>query len=416
MRSSDSDVRRATWQAPMAPSDDLIERAFCPPDVVANAWTAAGAVASDACALEHDARSPAEALVSIVRLLGQRGLLGLTVPEAYGGAEARVRSVALCLARERLGHASPLVELAFAMQGLGSYAVTARGSDELRAEWLPRVAAGEAVAAFALTEQEAGSDLGGIRTTARRDGDAYVLDGERVFISNAGIADVYTVFAATAPPGAKRRLSAFVVPSALPGVRARPMHVLGGHPIGALEFEGVRVPVGNRIGEEGEGLAVALEVLHRFRPTVGAAALGFGQRALDESVLHVRSRRQFGAPLADLQAVQLQVADMACDLEAARLLVYRAAAEADLADALRAEHGEESTVRRARVGRTGSMAKLMATEAAFRVVDRAVQLHGGAGVLQGSIVARLYEDVRALRIYEGASDVQRLLIARELLR
>lgn len=402
-------------RAPLC-SDEVIERAFCDPDVIAQAWSSAAAVADEAIELEQRAPDASAALVSIVRLLGARGLLGLTVPAELGGTYEHVGSVALCLARERLGHASPLVELAFAMQGLGSYPIVARGSSELRAAWLPRVAAGEAVAAFALTEAEAGSDLGGIATTATREGEGYVLEGEKVFISNAGIADFYTVFAATAPPGAPRRLSAFVVPAASDGVRTRPMHVLGGHPIGALELRSVRVPASHRIAEEGDGLAVALETLHKFRPTVGAAALGFAQRALDETIAHVKARRQFGAPLAELQAVQLAVADMACDLEPARLLVYRAAAHADVAQKLRAETGAEAPGQRARAARQGSMAKLAATEAAFRVVDRAVQLHGGRGVQSGTMVARLYEDVRALRIYEGASDVQRLLIARELLR
>lgn len=402
-------------RAPMC-SDEVIERAFCDADVIAQAWTSAGALADEAITLEERAASPAEALVAIVRLLGARGLLGLVVPGELGGTYDEVRSIALCLARERLGYASPLVELAFAMQGLGSYPIVARGGASLREAWLPRVAAGEAVAALALTEREAGSDLGGIATRARREGDAYVIDGEKIFISNAGIADFYTLFAATGEPGARRRLSAFVVPARSEGLATRPMHVLGGHPIGCVELRGVRVPAASRIGEEGDGLGIALETLHKFRPTVGAAALGFAQRALDEAIAHVKSRAQFGAPLAELQAVQLAIADMACDLEPARLLVYRAAASADVAARLRAEGAGESGELRSRTARTGSMAKLAATEAAFRVVDRAVQLHGGRGVEHGSIVARLYEDVRALRIYEGASDVQRLLIARELLR
>jgi alkylation response protein AidB-like acyl-CoA dehydrogenase len=403
-----SELHREFLDAPPC-SDEVLERAFVDDDVVASAWSAAGAVVTDALSVEANAANPNEALVSMVRLLGKRGLLRLTVPSVHGGQYSHVRSTAVCLARERLGHASPLIELAFAMQGLGSYPISARGSDELRARFLLRVASGEYVAAFALTEEEAGSDLGGIAMTARREGDHYVLEGTKVFISNAGIADFYTVFAATGNPGAKRRLSAFVVPADVPGVHTRPMHVLGGHPIGALELRSARIPALYRIGEEGDGLSVALETLHKFRPTVGAAAIGFAQRALDESIRHVKSRKQFGAPLSELQAVQLSLAEMACDLESARLLVYRAAAAADAAN-------ENAADARARTGRLGSMGKLVATEAAFRVIDRAVQLHGGRGVLSGSIVARLYEDIRALRIYEGASDVQRLLIARELLR
>ena len=397
-------------------SDEVIERAFCEPEVVKEAWTTAGEVAADACRIEAEAKSAAAALPAIVRLLGERGVLGVAVPGSVGGTFDDVRSIALCLARERLGHASPLVELAFAMQALGSYPITARGNEAQQSEWLTGVAAGELVAAFALTEAEAGSDLGGIATTARRDGDAYVLDGEKILISNAGIASFYVVFAATAPPGAKKRLSAFVVPAKSEGLRTTPTRVLGGHPIGTVHFAGVRVPAAQRLGEEGEGLSIALETLHRLRPTVGAAALGFAQRALDETLRHVRTRKQFGVPLAEQQAVQMHLADMALDVESARLLVYRAAALADLTHAIRKAQGRETEAQRARVGRTASMAKLGATEAAFRVIDTAVQLHGGRGVTEGSIVARLYEDIRALRIYEGASDVQKLLIARDVLR
>lgn len=397
-------------------SDDVLERAFCEPDVITQAWTTAGALASEAVALEASIDDPAEALVQLVRMLGGRGLLGLVVPDAHGGTYPEVRSVALCLARERLGHASPLVELAFAMQGLGSHPIVTRGSEELRAQYLPRVAAGEAVAAFAITEDEAGSDVGNIETRARREGEHYVLDGEKCFISNAGIASFYTLFAATAPKGSKRRLSAFVVPAETKGLSTEPQSVLGGHPIGRVRLSDVRVPASHLIGEEGDGMGIALETLHKFRPTVGAAALGFAQRALDETLRHVSTRVQFGIPLSEQQAVQMHLAEMACDVESARLMVYRAAAHADLAYALRMQNGDEGTAQRSKVGKSGSMAKLMATEAASRVVDRAVQLHGGRGVQKGSIVARLYEDVRALRIYEGASDVQRLLIAREMLR
>jgi acyl-CoA dehydrogenase len=394
----------------------VIERAFCDAEVIREAWTTASRLVADACRVEAAAADAPSALRDVVRFLGERGLLGLAVPSAYGGAFDEVRSVALCLARERLGHASPLVELAFAMQALGSYPITARGSDALKAEWLPRVAAGEAIAAFALTEAEAGSDLAGIATMARADGDSYVLEGEKILISNAGIATFYVVFAATAPPGEKRRLSAFVVDAASKGLSTTPTKVLGGHPIGTVKLAGVRVKASQRIGGEGDGLSIALETLHKLRPTVGAAALGFGQRALDEAVRHVKTREQFGGPLASQQGVQLRLADMACDLEAARLLVYRAAATSDLVATLKAAHGTETDAQRSQVSRTASMGKLMATEAAFRVIDAAVQLHGGRGVTSEHIVARLYEDVRALRIYEGASDVQRLLIARELLR
>jgi acyl-CoA dehydrogenase len=404
-------------RAPPPCSDDVIERAFCDADVVREAWTTASRLAPEACRVEQTSSSPEVALPAIVRFLGERGLLGLVVPSALGGAFEDVRSVALCLARERLGHASPLVELAFAMQALGSHPITARGSDAQKSQWLPGVAAGELVAAFALTEAEAGSDLGGIETTARRDGESYVLDGEKILISNAGIASFYVVFAATADKTEKRRLSAFIVDGKSKGLDTKRTRVLGGHPIGSVFLEGVRVPASQRIGEEGDGLAVALETLHKLRPTVGAAAVGLAQRALDETVRHVRARKQFGVPLADQQAVQMHLANMALDVEGARLLVYRAAAVADVvAEIRRSGAGRESDAQRAHLGRTASMGKLAATEAAFRVIDTGLQLHGGRGVIEGSVIARLYEDIRALRIYEGASDVQRSLIARDVLR
>jgi acyl-CoA dehydrogenase len=395
----------------------VLERAFVGADDVREAWHAAAAVEGDALAIEREAPTTGVGLRRIVRLLGERGLLGLAVPAAYGGVHEDVRSVPLCLARERLGYASPLVELAFAMQALGSYPISARADEKLRRAYLPRVAAGDAVAAFALTEEGAGSDLGMMETSARRDGADYVLSGEKVFISNAGVADFYVVFAVTTPAaqGIKKRLSAFVLDADRPGVSTRPQRVLGGHPIGALRLDEVRVPAAARVGDEGAGMSIALETLHKLRPTVGAAALGMGQRALAETIVHTQSRTQFGAPLAELQAVQMALADMATELEGARLLVYRAAAVADVVAALRHQNGGEDHAARARVARTGSMAKLAATEAAFRVIDRAVQLHGGRGVETDGIVARLYEDVRALRIYEGASDVQRLLIARAVL-
>ncbi len=379
---------------------DTLARAYLDDEVIAAGWARAAAVIEAGLAIEASEPDRGRALARMVRLLGERGLLDLITD---GRIFPRVSWRAVCLARERLGHASPLLELAFTMQGLGSYPVTAFGDDAQRERWLPAIVRGEHVAAFALTEREAGSDLAGIATTARREGDGYVLDGTKVFISNAGVADVYTVFAATAPPGERRRLSAFVVPAGAAGLSARPVPILGGHPIGEVRLEGVRVPAVDRIGEEGDGMSAALGTLHRFRTTVGAAAVGFAQRALDESVAHVRARVQFGRPLAEQQAVQMALADMACDVEAARQLVYRAAAMHD------------AGVGRDEEAAAGSMAKLVATEAASRVVDRAVQLHGARGLAVGHPVARLYEDVRALRIYEGASDIQRILIARDLL-
>jgi alkylation response protein AidB-like acyl-CoA dehydrogenase len=383
------------------PSDSC--RIFVEPAHLSAAWERAEELIEDALALETRAPDPSSALRSLVRFLGERGLLDLIADTRDGGRFVYVSWRAVCLARERLAHASPLLELAFAMQGLGSYAITSHGSDAQRARWLPKIIAGEHVAAFALTEPDAGSDLNGIASVARRQGEGYVLDGHKVLITNAGVADVYVVFAATAPAQDRRRLSAFVVPASAPGLSAVPTRVLGGHPIGELVLSAVRVPLEDRLGEEGDGLAIALATLHRFRPTVGAAAVGFAQRALDESVRHTKTRRQFGKALAEQQAVQMALADMACEIEAARLLVYRAASLAD------------GAAGREREAMAGSMAKLSATESASRVIDRAVQLHGGRGVTAGHPVARLYEDARALRIYEGASDVQRLLIARHLL-
>lgn len=398
-------------------SEDVIERAFVDADAVRDAWRLSAAVEAEALEVEAASKTPGEGLRALVALLGERGLLGLVVPAAYGGTNERVRSVPLCLARERLGYASPLIELAFAMQGLGSYAITARGSDAQKAAYLPDVAAGARVAAFALTEEDAGSDLSRIATEARREGDGYVLTGKKIYISNAGVADFYVVFAKVVDAAdPKRALTAFIVDASLNHVRTAPQRVLGGHPIGALHLEGVRVGADKRIGAEGEGLSTALETLHKFRMTVGGAALGFAQRALSETVHHVNTRTQFGAPLATLQAVQMQVAEMACELEAARLLVYRAAALADVVAVLSAQNGHENPADRARVAKAGSMAKLVATENASRIIDKAVQLHGGRGVDHEFVVSRLYEDVRALRIYEGASDIQKLLIARDVLK
>jgi acyl-CoA dehydrogenase len=341
----------------------------------------------------------------MVLRMGKTGLLRLITDEALGGRFERASFRAICLARERLGRTSPLADLAFTMQGLGSFAITlaARKHQQANAaELLAPIVAGDAVAAFALTEPDAGTDLSRIATEATRDGDDYVLDGEKIYISNAGVADRYVVFALT-DTEAGSKLSAFVVDAETEGLEAVPMQVLGGHPIGRVLLRGARVPVERRLGPEGRGMALALGTLHCFRPTVGAAAVGFGQRAMDEALLHTQRREQFGAPLSDLPLVQSRLGTMACDLEGARLLVQRAAAAIDAGES------------RGAVARKGSMAKLAATEAAQRVIDSAVQLHGGLGVEQRSMVARLYQEVRALRIYEGANDLHPVLIARELL-
>ena len=357
-------------------------------------WATAADVAENAT----DAGSETKAWV---RALGDAGWLRACVPAAFGGIRDTLDVRALCLARETLAYRSALADFAFAMQGLGSGAITLFGSDALRGSYLPRVAAGDAIAAFALSEREAGSDVAALATTARRDGDAYVLDGGKTWISNAGIADFYVVFARTGVPGTKG-LSAFVVDADAEGLRVTGrIETISPHPLGSLEFSGCRVPAMQLLGAEGDGFKIAMATLDVFRSTVGAAALGFARRALRETIAHAKSRHLFGAPLAALQLTQTAIADMATDVDASALLVYRAAWTKDAGAA--------------RITREAAMAKLYATEAASRVCDRAVQLFGGRGVTRGEIVERLYRDVRALRIYEGASEIQQLVIARRTL-
>ena len=334
-----------------------------------------------------------------VRTLGEGGWLRSCVPQRYGGGSERLDVRTLCLARETLAAHSALADFAFAMQGLGSGAISLFGSPAQRSKYVPCVAAGGAIAAFALSEREAGSDVAALATTAVRDGGAYVIDGSKTWISNAGIADFCIVFARTSAAGAKG-LSAFVVDADAPGLEVGPpIETISPHPLGSLRFSACRIPVENRIGNEGDGFKIAMATLDVFRSTVGAAALGFARRALSESVAHARSRHLFGAPLAALQLTQSAIAQMAIDVDASALLVYRAAWTKDT--------GAQ------RVTREAAMAKLFATEAAGRVCDRAVQLFGGRGVTRGEIVERLYRDVRALRIYEGASEIQQLVIARQ---
>ncbi len=307
----------------------------------------------------------------------------------------------LCLMRESLAYRSALADFAFAMQGLGSGAITLFAADALKERYLPNVRSGSAIAAFALSEREAGSDVAALATSAKRDGDAYVIDGEKTWISNAGIAGFFVVFTRTSEAGSKG-LSAFVVDAATPGLDASVrIETISPHPLGTLTFRGVRVPAAQRLAGEGDGFKIAMATLDVFRSTVGAAALGFARRAYDETRAHVRERRLFGAPLAALQMTQASIADMALDLDASALLVYRAAWTKDEGAA--------------RVTREAAMAKLYATEAAARICDRAVQLFGGRGVTRGEIVERLYRDVRALRIYEGASEIQKIVIARAAL-
>ena len=330
----------------------------------------------------------------LVSALGAAGFL-----QHSGGEALDVRS--LCLIRETLSRHDGLADFAFAMQGLGMGAVSLFGSEAQR-EWLGRTRAGEAISAFALSEPASGSDVAQLSTTAVADGDGYVLNGEKTWISNGGIADVYTVFARTGEaPGAKG-LSAFLVPADTPGLEiAERLEVIAPHPLARLRFNDMRLPREALIGTAGGGFRIAMSVLDVFRSTVGAAALGFARRALDESLARTGSRQLFGAPLNDLQMVQGHLADMALGVDASALLVYRAAWTKDMGAP--------------RVSREAAMAKLHATETAQQVIDAAVQLHGGDGVRHGHIVESLYREIRALRIYEGASDVQKVVIARQVM-
>jgi len=308
----------------------------------------------------------------------------------------------LCLTREILARHDGLADFVFAMQGLGTGALSLFGSAEQQRQWLPKTRRGEALSAFALSEPRSGSDVANMDMTAVADGGDYVLNGEKTWISNGGIADVYTVFARTGEaPGAKG-ISAFVMPADTPGLRvAERQEVIAPHPLARLAFEDCRVPADAMIGRPGEGFKIAMSVLDLFRPTVGAAALGFARRALDETLERAEARELFGAPLSALQMVQGHIADMALDIDAAALLIYRAAWTKDSGAA--------------RITREAAMAKLYATDRAQSVIDKAVQIHGGDGVRQGHIVESLYREIRALRIYEGASDVQKVIIARQAL-
>jgi acyl-CoA dehydrogenase len=340
-----------------------------------------------------------------VRALGDAGFLRHCVPAAYGGASEQLSSRALCVAREVLAYHDGLADFAFAMQGLGTGAITLAGSEGQRERWLPRVARGEAIAAFALSEPGAGSDAAALATTARRSGDGWVLDGEKTWISNGGIADVYCVFARTGEaPGAKG-ISAFVVPADAPGLSiAARLDVMAPHPLARLRFDACALPADALLGARGEGFKLAMRTLDVFRASVAAAALGFARRALDASVAHAKERAMFGGRLGDLQLTQAALGDMATAIEGAALLTARAAWKRDSGGA------------GARTTREAAMAKLAATEVAQAAADRAVQLHGGEGVRVGSVVEKIYREVRALRIYEGASEVQRLIVGRDTLQ
>lgn len=340
---------------------------------------------------EHDIE---QASRNLVQALGRGGWLDTTVSLDEGVAPD---STMLCIFRDILSSHGALADFAFAMQGLGSGPISLAGSAEQRSQFLPDVIKGQKIAAFALTEPNAGSDVAAMSTTARREGDHYVLDGTKTFISNAGIADFYVVFARTGGTGSKG-ISAFIVDADTPGLRvSEKMNVIAPHPIGALEFASCKVPVGRRIGEEGKGFALAMGTLDVFRATVGAAALGLARRAFSEALEWSGNRIVFGAKLNSYQLTQAKLADMALAIDASALLVYRAAWS-------KRTFGGRAT-------REASMAKLFATEQAQLVIDQAVQLHGGMGVVCGVPVERLYRDVRALRIYEGTTEIQKLVIA-----
>ena len=344
---------------------------------------------------------PSEACRAYVAQLGAAGWLKYTVPRAYGGALETIDVRSICLIRETLGYVSGLAEFAFAMQGLGSGPISFFGSDALKRKYLPDVAAGKTVAAFAISEDGAGSDLSAMTTVARRDGDHIVIDGQKTWISNAGIAGFYVVFCRW-PEGGDRGFIALVVDAGTPGlIVSAPIDVIAPHPLGTLTFTNCRVPAEAIVGEPGKGMRVALGTLDVFRTTVGAAALGFARRALDEAVRHARGRQVFGKPLSDFQLTQARIADMATAVDTAALLVYRAAWTRD--------QGAE------RVTREAAMAKLVATESAQQVIDQAVQLLGARGVVSGEPVERLYREIRALRIYEGTSEIQKIVIAGQVL-
>jgi acyl-CoA dehydrogenase len=340
----------------------------------------------------------------LVRSLGNAGWLKAVVPAAYGGLFERIDVRTLCLGREILAWHDSLADFAFAMQGLGTGSISLFGSDRLKAKYLPPVCEGRHIAAFALSEPAAGSDVSALATIAKPDGSCHVrLDGIKTWISNGGIADHYVVFARTGEgPGAKG-LSAFVVDAATPGLTvADRIDVIAPHPLATIRFEGCRVPIKNRLGGPGEGFKVAMATLDIFRSSVAAAALGLARRALHEAVERAASRELFGGVLADLQLTQASLADSAAELDASALLVYRAAWTKDRGAA--------------RITRESSLAKLYATEAAQRVIDRAVQIFGGNGVRVGVKVEALYREIRALRIYEGATEVQKVIVARDLIK
>lgn len=351
---------------------------------------------------DHSRAGVDAACRALVAALGKAGWLKYAVPKAEGGAFAALDVRSIALVRETLAYRAGLADFAFAMQGLGSGSITLAGSPEQRRRYLSKVAAGTQIAAFALSEPEGGSDVAAMRTTARRDGNHFVVDGRKTWISNGGIADHYVLFARTGEgPGAKG-LSAFVVDRDAPGLSiAERIDTIAPHPLATLAFENCRLPASALLGQPGEGFKIAMATLDIFRTTVGAAALGFARRALDEAAAFARKREAFGRKLAEFQLIQAKLADMAVKIDAMALLVYRSAWVKDTVGA--------------RVTRESAMAKLAATDWAQDVIDEAVQIHGGQGVVSGAPVEQLYREIRALRIYEGTSEIQKLVIAGQTL-
>lgn len=338
--------------------------------------------------------------IRAVKALAEAGLTRWCVPEAFGGAAVgkpdRIDVRACTLVREALGQADGLLDTAFAMQGLGSYPITLAGTDAQKAKYLPGILSGERLGAFALTEPEAGSDVASMGCRATRDGDGWRIDGAKTFISNAGVAGQYVLFARTAPEG-RRSISAFIIEPDDVGLTVEPLAVIAPHPIGTLRFDGCRVPGDRLLGLEGHGFKLAMQTLDAFRTTVAGAALGMARRAQSEAIHRAATRHQFGKPIIEQQQIAAYLADNATALDAARLMVFRAAWLRDTRDG--------------RVSSEVAMGKLFATEAAQRIIDRAVQIHGGLGVTRGVPVERLYREIRALRIYEGTSEIQRVIIA-----
>ena len=340
--------------------------------------------------------------VQIARDLGADGFLKYTVTQPFGGMRNSVGARDLCVLREELARGDALADTMFAMQALGSYPIALAGSELQKRHYLPKVASGAAIAAFAITEPEAGSDVASMQTRAIRRGNNFSISGTKSFISNAGIANFYVVFASTAPEKKGKGVSAFVVDAAAAGLVVKEkIELLSPHPIGVIEFDNCVAGEDALLGKAGEGLQIAFATLDFLRCTVGAAAVGLAQRAIEEAIQYSKSRRQFGRAIAEFQGIEFKLAEMATELEAARLLVDQAAWVHDCA-------GDDSKLK-------SSMAKFYATEAAQRIVDQALQIHGGSGLIAGSIIERLYRDVRALRIYEGTSEIQKVIIARKLL-